>query len=779
MRRLICAAILLLAGVFLYAEVAFTSLDLSPSNQLLFAATTDTPDWGQHRVLLTADLSGAASSDRSVQAIAGGDVLEDISMRQLTHFPEIMTYLPELGAVQIQNRFGLFRGSAEDGLFESVDGFESFVDGALVSNGRIVPVTASPDGRYLVILEQTSPAYARMLLQSTEDESSTVIAERIEITLSEEPARWSPDSSFFVYSHDGDLYYYSISQYERGRLLGESLRHLGEGSLASVRWSPDGSLYYVSGSLVYRILGAEFFTRSLYAGLLQIGTIVGKLPFPFDPSFDTYWVAPDGNTAILNKGGRNLFVLFLNTDDFVDEGQILGLPSLFLPRNTRVKQVLWSDLNDVTILASGIESGEEASTIFRLTIDPSEGDMVFTRTDDVGVREIALSPDQETIALLTESDITFRSHNAWTLFRRIPVSDPLHAVWIDNRQMVVAGRWRIESIDWTTGSGEFITLSQADDHSISDSDAIYAVADGRTYAYVNRWVEISENALQPKRVASDDLRVFLESLSSGSYQNIVMVRRTRAIGTSRLFSPPIQTYELLASQEEETVDFSYFSHGSRVRGRQVSFVFNAVDSVEGLTDILNALSGYGVTATFFVNGEFIRRHPTALQEITDAGHEVGSLFFAYFDMSDRRYRITDEFIREGLSRNEDDYFNATGNELSLLWHAPYYYVSDTVIEAGESANYVYVGRDVDSLDWVPRLTDEGLSQLYMPAADLVERILDIKRPGSIISMQVGIADDARGGRDDYLFQRLDLLINGLLSQGYSIVPVSALIANSR
>ena len=94
-------------------------------------------------------------------------------------------------------------------------------------------------------------------------------------------------------------------------------------------------------------------------------------------------------------------------------------------------------------------------------------------------------------------------------------------------------------------------------------------------------------------------------------------------------------------------------------------------------------------------------------------------------------------------------------------------------------NYSYVGRDVDSLDWVPRLTDEGLSQLYMPAADLVERILDLKRPGSIISMQVGIADDARGGRDDYLFQRLDLLINGLLGQGYSIVPVSTLIANSR
>jgi peptidoglycan/xylan/chitin deacetylase (PgdA/CDA1 family) len=781
LRRLIWAAILVFLGVIpgvMFAEVAFSSLDLSASNELLFSATTDTPDWGTHEVLLYSDLSAVASSTGPVRAIAGGDVLDDVPMHQLTHFPEIMTYLPELRSVQIQNRFGLFRASVSDAQFASVEGFDSFVDGGVVPNGRIVPVTASPDGKYLVILEPTSPAYARMILQSTQSDDSVVVAERMEISLEEPPAKWSPDSQFFVYSKDGELYYYSIGQYERGRLLGESFRHLGEGTLASLQWSPDGSLYYVSGSLVYRIFGAEFFTRSLYAGLLQIGTIVGKIPFPFDPSFDTYWVAPDGNTAILNKGGSNLFVLFLNTDDFVDEGQILGLPSLFLPRNTRVRQVLWSDLNDVTILASGIQSGEERSTIFRLSIDPGAGDMVFTRMEDGGVREIALSPNQERIALMTETEIVFRSHATWTHQRTVPVSDPLHAVWIDNERMVIGGRWRIEVVSSTDGSSEFLSLSQTDSHTIADDGTIYATAAGGAYMFSDRWTEITESLVQEHRVASGELRVFLESLAAGSYRNVVMVRRTRAIGTSRLFEPPEQTYEEFEGIDEP-VDLSYFTHGSRTRSREVSFVFNAVDSVEGLTEILNTLNGYDITATFFVNGEFIRRHPAALQEITDAGHEVGSLFFACFDMSDRRYLITEEFVREGLSRNEDDYFNATGNELSLVWHAPYYFVSDSVVDAGESANYIYVGRDVDSLDWVPRLTEEGLSQLYMPAADLVERVLDVKRPGSIISMQVGISDEARGGRDDYLFQKLDLLINGLLSQGYAVVPVSTLVQHAR
>ena len=124
------------------------------------------------------------------------------------------------------------------------------------------------------------------------------------------------------------------------------------------------------------------------------------------------------------------------------------------------------------------------------------------------------------------------------------------------------------------------------------------------------------------QVASDEYRVFTESLSSGNYRNVVMVRRAQGVGTSRLFTVPTRTYEEFPSTDE-SVDLAYFTHGSRIRRREISFVFNAVDSVEGLTEILTTLAAYDVTATFFVNGEFIRRHPTALKEIADAGHEIG------------------------------------------------------------------------------------------------------------------------------------------------------------
>jgi hypothetical protein len=41
---------------------------------------------------------------------------------------------------------------------------------------------------------------------------------------------------------------------------------------------------------------------------------------------------------------------------------------------------------------------------------------------------------------------------------------------------------------------------------------------------------------------------------------------------------------------------------------------------------------------------------------------------------------------------------------------------------------------------------------------------------------VGAGD---GRRDDYLFQKLDILINELASRGYDIVPVSTLIQDAR
>jgi hypothetical protein len=144
-------------------------------------------------------------------------------------------------------------------------------------------------------------------------------------------------------------------------------------------------------------------------------------------------------------------------------------------------------------------------------------------------------------------------------------------------------------------------------------------------------------------------------------------------------------------------------------------------------------------------------------------------------MTDASFKIDKDFIKNGLATNEDDYFTITGNELSLIWHAPYYFTNSDIIDASMEMNYTYVGRDVDTLDWVSS-AEPTLSEFYMSSAALVERVLKLKKPGSIIPIRIGKTDP---GREDYLFHRLDALINGLISLGYSIVPVTDLIDHAR
>ena len=257
---------------------------------------------------------------------------------------------------------------------------------------------------------------------------------------------------------------------------------------------------------------------------------------------------------------------------------------------------------------------------------------------------------------------------------------------------------------------------------------------------------------------------------------MVYVRDIDNLKTEPLFPHPVVEYDPVP-ETDEAVDFSNFTHGSRTRGRYVSLVFNAVRDDAGLTEILNLLSDYGIKGSFFVNGDFIKRHPGAVKEIADSGHETGSLFYYYFNLTDASLRIDSDFIKKGLARNEDEFFRTTGKELSLLWHAPYYFVNSSIIDAAEEMNYSYVGRDVITLDWKSDYdTSYGTGRFYKPAAALVEDVVEQKKPGSIIALTIGRPDK---GRKDYLFQQLENLINSLITSGYNIVPVSEQIEISR
>lgn len=739
----------------LCAEVTFSELDLSPSDQLLFKAATKLPTIGFYNTLFQAELK-----TREIQ--------------QLTYFPEKVALLSNGETLQIQNRFGVFRSDENFHTLRPITLFPSFVHGAQIQSGKLSPVLASPDGEFLLYTLQTSQAFGKLVLFDIELTKELVVSENVELSLSSPQALWSPDSRYFIYEKDQQLYYFAIDQYREKRILAEAYRKIGDGKMANISWGRAADLYYVSDNLVYRLDSRELFTRALYAGFLKIGEIKGKIPFIFDANFDSFWISPDGQKILLNKEGRNLFLYYLQSGDFHTTGSTLSLPYLYLPRNTIIKRIVWSTNDLLTLIAVGIEAGKAKASVFRLNLRDESVKMQYVMTTDDDITDIVLSPDEDSVVTLTADAVEIRDYETWEVVRKIVHPQPLNVLWVGDRRFLIAGTYFTEIYDMIREEATLISLSQIDTFGYSpDYENIYVRAQGKTYKYLSdssTWEEVSEFKVGERKVVSTSFRVYFETSSRGSYRNMVMLRDAKGYGTQPLFPSEKTEYEPFPENDED-IDFINFVHGSRIRQRVVALVFNAVDTIEGLTSILTTLAEYQVKATFFVNGEVIRRYPGAVKEIAESGHEVGSLFYAYFNMTDSRFHVDKSFIKSGLAKNEDDYFNATGHELSLLWHAPYYFVNSEIIEASKEMNYTYVGRDVDPLDWVMKTETYVSSGIYATSAKLVERTLKLKKPGSIIPIRIGIGE---GNRDDYLFHHLDLLINGLVRLGYTIVPVTTL-----
>ncbi len=741
MKSALAVSALLLAALVTVtaADPSFNLSDLAGDERLLFTSITDQPGWGEYETLFVANLTE-------------GDEIET-----LTHFPERTRYFRSTGELEIQNRFGLYRiPIREESGIRELEFHPSFRDGADIAKGRILPVASSPDGRWVLVQEPDGPVRARLVLYSVSNGKGIVITRNHVLDYQAAPALWSPDSRYMLYARDGRLFYVSARLMEESRLPDESYREFGEGTLSSVRWTSPDTLYYIRGSLVGLVRPSEFFTRSFYSEPLPVGSTVGILPVGFDPNFDMFWPAPDGSSIIVLKEDRNLFRFPLEGDEG-KEG--LNLPFLHLPGESSVLKLWWRSGGDIFILT--------ASRLYHLDSD-KEGNAQFR---DVNVnlpetRRFVPSPDGSVMAVLENGGVSLRNPDTLEEIRYITHPDPRNLFWIDDSRLLIAGGRRTEIAEADGVEKVLLSLSQVEKAGFDAEENVCAVSGGRHFRLQSDsglWTVADEGTgggIRTPRLESPGHRVYLD-------ENTIMVRTVDGFGNRVLFPTPAYHEDLLPASEG---DNPVFDHGIRNGRREVALVFNAVDSDEGLGKVLQVLADYDLRVTFFVGGDFIRHRPEAARLLAGSGHEIGSLFYTHMDMTDFRYRIDTEFIVRGLGRNEDEFFRATGKEVSTLWHAPWYVVSPPILDATVEMNYRYIGRDVDPLDWVVQDGPAGTRNLYKRSPELVESTLEEKKPGSIIPVRVG----KPGKRDDYLFRKLDLLINGLLNEGYEIVTVSEL-----
>ena len=240
------------------------------------------------------------------------------------------------------------------------------------------------------------------------------------------------------------------------------------------------------------------------------------------------------------------------------------------------------------------------------------------------------------------------------------------------------------------------------------------------------------------------------------------------------------------------------SAASRPKARLVSFERGRRDlpkvalTFDGGSDageserVLEVLEQRGVTATFFLTGNYIRQNPALVRRIAAAGHEVGNHTWSHPHLTawnrtrrhDTLAGIDGTFLREELQRTARAYEEATGEPMAALWRAPFGEVNDELLRWAELAGWGHVGwtRDdvggrhtLDSLDWVA----ERSSSNYLTSEQIAARILSFGAGGAGLNGGVVLMHLSTRG-DDPAVTRLGALVDALREDGYQLVAVTEL-----
>ncbi|WP_312938937.1 polysaccharide deacetylase family protein [Oscillibacter sp.] len=173
---------------------------------------------------------------------------------------------------------------------------------------------------------------------------------------------------------------------------------------------------------------------------------------------------------------------------------------------------------------------------------------------------------------------------------------------------------------------------------------------------------------------------------------------------------------------------------------------------EDTQTLINILEQYNVKTTFFVVGDWVDKYPESVKALSDAGHEIMS----HSSHHDHYNSLSTEKITADLKESSDKIEAISGVRPALI-RCPYGEYDDHVVKAIRDYGMEPIQWDVDSLDW------KGLS-----ADEITRRVTSRVQPGSIVLFH-NAAENTPAA--------LPGILEYLIGQGYSVVPISHIIIN--
>ncbi len=184
--------------------------------------------------------------------------------------------------------------------------------------------------------------------------------------------------------------------------------------------------------------------------------------------------------------------------------------------------------------------------------------------------------------------------------------------------------------------------------------------------------------------------------------------------------------------------------------KMLSISFDAAWGNEDTQQLIDILGKYDIKATFFVVGEWVDKYPESVKALSDAGHEVMNHSNDHAHMS----KLSRDEIIADVNTCNDKIEAVTGVRPTLI-RPPYGEYDDNVVSAIRSMGMEPIQWDVDSLDW------KDLS-----AAEITKRVTAKVQPGSIVLFH---------NAAKHTPEALPTILENLLQQGYTFVPISQLI----
>lgn len=746
-KKLILVFLCIASSFSLFSQSTFSGLDLDSKNTLIFTEEKFTTSKNFHKNLYSATIQSENPSQAAIS-----------EAKLLTCYPEKMDVLLQGKLLEIHNSEGIAQYSVTDNKLTWLK------QNPINETSGLPPKNAtSPDGNWVVYYEKTSPARAKVVLKNVSTNETTVLSENSEYSYVSIPVKWSKDSSYLIYEKNDNLYFYDIKELSKAEMLQESFRKIGPGTINSVHWANEKLIIYINHDMVYKISTNELYTRSLYVDMVGSGKVIGRLPTPMSNTNDQFWSDSTGNRILLIQNNKTLWYIELNGVDFDYISPLFSYPFINVPNGAVSFCVFWTPedkgIQVPFVWIEILESGKKKSYVYKLTTSQQNKNAYFeSLTIPSYVSTPQISPDGKTIAFIDEKSLHIYDIFTWKQIAFYNKEKIISFQWIDKNALYIGGTETVSYWEPYTDNSVVLFLSQATKYGFNgETGKIVAenIYGNFFYNEENNIWETSDVAISRNPIAQNAFwRVFLSTSKNTDYTNGIYVRTLKGLSETR---PLFAEFNQLANKKPA-----------------ISIVFDALDNADGITYILDILAKYNLKTTFFINGEFIRRYPTCVSEIVNAGHECASMFFTPADLTNSSYIVDESFIRRGLARTEDEFFALTGKELSLYWHTPYYKTTSAIINGGKQAGYTLVSPTTKQLDLQTLEDTAKNSTTYYSSTKIIEGIFKVLKPKAIIPVSVGLSN---GTRTDYLYNKIDVLISAIMEEGYNILPISQLEIN--